>query len=538
LNSSVYVTIVEASDHLGGRIRGYKYQGIEIDVGAEFIHGPGTALTDLVEDLYGVSSPTAEKGQSSHKFDKNQDFSDLYEPIFTVSHADGGPDPEPTVHGKVGMYYIDGSLRPYDDPYAIELRTALDNIFYPNQSIAEDDICDEIYNGLEPFSDLPSIGDALDKADLSPSARQLAISSYGNTAANTDLYSLSLPIMQQFESYWCKCTISGDYRFSSHSGITMSSVLEGLLTKIRQQASRCELRCQWKAQSIRQHINDSTIIHAAGIRPVKVTSDTNDMLHADAVVVTISPPLLQELDMELSDKKKQALSLVGFSRVVKVILIFSATEPPWPRNLNGIICADGLPIPEIWFSEKSVGSVSSASDQTRLEPDLTNGINSVFHIAVGYLTSRMADNFISSLQSQSCSFNNQLNGDKIVGESFSLEKGNSPQSSAARIFVHQLSKVFNLPEETLRASCKDCILHDWKIDEPFVRGGYMYGKSGMTVQHLFDLAEPQDKIFFAGEATNTNACCTVQAAMETGLRASKEVSEHLLSIERAAFNRT
>jgi monoamine oxidase len=55
----------------------------------------------------------------------------------------------------------------------------------------------------------------------------------------------------------------------------------------------------------------------------------------------------------------------------------------------------------------------------------------------------------------------------------------------------------------------------------------MYPKVGMTRDHLCDLAEPWGGIFFAGEATNTNACCTVQAAMETGVRAANQVRNYL-----------
>jgi hypothetical protein len=34
---------------------------------------------------------------------------------------------------------------------------------------------------------------------------------------------------------------------------------------------------------------------------------------------------------------------------MKVILKFQ--ERPWPAGLRGLICADGLPIPELWFRD-------------------------------------------------------------------------------------------------------------------------------------------------------------------------------------------
>merc|ERR1712137_338945 len=43
------------------------------------------------------------------------------------------------------------------------------------------------------------------------------------------------------------------------------------------------------------------------------------------------------------------------------------------------------------------------------------------------------------------------------------------------------------------------------------------------MDHLRAMATPEGRIHFCGEATNTNACGTIQAAMETGVRAAKEV---------------
>ena len=524
LNPSIRVTIVEASDHPGGRIRGQRCHGTEIDIGAEFIHGPGTVLTDLVEELYkeSTSKGPTDGMKSLPTFDKKHFSSELYEPVFVVSHADGGPDEEVTVNGKYGMYYIDGLLRPSDDPAALELRNALDELFYPEESHADIDD-NNVYSYTSLQDETMSIGKALDRANLSIAARKLVIPSYGNTAANADVYSLSLPIMKQFENYWFKCTTPGDFRFSSSSGITMASLLEKLVLKLNEQRESCEFLYNWKCRSIRQEDDTSSLHHNRKGKPVKINSYTDDTLFADAVVVTVSPPMLQELDMELSHKKKVALSLVGFPRVVKVILIFSSPEPPWPKNLNGVICADGLPIPEIWFTEKCV----------YLEPDPTQSVNESIviatdrlYLAVGYLTSQIADDFIVKVHDEAGPLDSRGIGDEVNGK-FYLTNKVSRHAAAARLFIQQLALVLNISEIDLKESCIDCILYDWKLDEPTVQGGYMYGKKGMTTQHLHDIAEPLNDIFFAGEATNTNACCTVQAAMETGIRAAKEVLEHL-----------
>ena len=162
IDPNIRVTIVEASDHPGGRIRGQRCHGIDVDIGAEFIHGPGTVLTDLIEDLYGGSAQI-DGTQTTPIFDKNNFSPEIYEPIFVVSHADGGPDTELTVDGKYGMYYMDGSLRPFDDPSALELRAALDDLFYPEESDVDNN--ERQTSCIAPLQDdETSIGEALDRA--------------------------------------------------------------------------------------------------------------------------------------------------------------------------------------------------------------------------------------------------------------------------------------------------------------------------------------------------------------------------------------
>ena len=91
-----------------------------------------------------------------------------------------------------------------------------------------------------------------------------------------------------------------------------------------------------------------------------------------------------------------------------------------------------------------------------------------------------------------------------------------------------------------------CAFFDWKEHAPFIKGAYSSPTintgwyvdpsrnnknsttSGIrTMRH--DLAEPVgDYIFFAGEHTSTKNNSCVQSALETGIRASKEVLTKLL----------
>ena len=68
------------------------------------------------------------------------------------------------------------------------------------------------------------------------------------------------------------------------------------------------------------------------------------------------------------------------------------------------------------------------------------------------------------------------------------------------------------------------IIQDWSL-EPFIKGGSAYLKAGGTNQDRVALATPiNDKLFFAGEATDVNGeFGTINGALLSGERAAKEV---------------
>ena len=68
------------------------------------------------------------------------------------------------------------------------------------------------------------------------------------------------------------------------------------------------------------------------------------------------------------------------------------------------------------------------------------------------------------------------------------------------------------------------IIQDWSL-EPFIKGGSAYLKAGGTNQDRVNLGAPiNDKLFFAGEATDVNGeFGTINGALLSGERAAKEV---------------
>lgn len=477
----ITVTIVEASDVAGGRIRADTnfVPGHVFDLGAEFVHGRGTLLTELITELR-ANGTWKVAGK-----DENDD-DDFYEEIFITSHADGGPDETPTQTGKYGMYYVGGKLLMYDDPSLHELHAAVEEILEETVTDPNRSFQDALENRQPP---------------LSPELYALAVASYGNTAACGNLRDLSLSMIIAFEKHWEENEIEGDYRLPSKIG--MQGVVQALLDMLLV-SSDLELKLAWQVDQIVQ--ND---------HGVEILSVTGEVIHADACVITVPPPVLATMKVDLSPAKQQALSFIGFERVMKVCAKFSSR--PWPEHLQSMVCADGEPIPEIWFREFATTTTPSSNDDD--DVNNTNNNSSIddsqaVHVAVGYLTAQAADAFLQSIATQD---------DKKKNNMLQLEQ-------ATTVLLLQLSRVLDVPVAQLEQSHTESLMYDWNDCRyaGTIQGGYVYPKKGSTCATWQALAEPDGRLFWAGEATNTNACCTVQAAMETGKRAAQQVRDFFI----------
>lgn len=418
----VRVTLVECNSEIGGRIKGVTdlVEGHVIELGAEFFHGQGTVLTDLVEKY----TPRW-----------NLDGEPLYEDIFITSYADGGPSPTPTCDGKYGMYYCGGELLSYNDERLHPLERTLGTM---------DDF---------PCTETTSVQDVL--VDLPRHLQEMAVAGYGNTAGNTNLQTTSLQMMLAFEEHWEETEDEGDAWLNSK--ISMSGVVQELYSDLNK-LEDLEIKLNWTVNHV-EILKDGR---------VSLVSSNGETLHGDSVIVTIPPKFWSNI-LELPPEKEIARNLVGGEKVIKVILKFR--ELPWPVGLQGLICADSLPIPEMWFRDFGES-----------------------HIAVCFLNSGFAESFLALCQ-----------GDT---------------DEATKIALHQLSTVLSIPLQNLEAKFVETRMHVWDV-------GYMFPKLGLTPTHMEEMAKPLGNIYFAGEGTHTKACCTVQAAMETGMRAAQQIRDDL-----------
>lgn len=423
------ITIVEACSEVGGRVMGVRdlVGGHVVEMGAEFFHGQGTVLTDLVDQY-------APRWTHLLQQPRGQPQLPLYEDIFITSYADGGPSSEPTKDGKYGMFYCAGELMNFDDERLRPLERLLGTMH-------------EL-----PCTETTSIQDVL--VDLPVHLQEMAVAGYGNTAGNTKLENTSLQMMLAFEEHWEETEDEGDAWLNSK--ISMSGVVQELYIDL-QQHSNLQVKLNWKASKVEAAEDGIRIVSTDGV-----------IVHGDSVIVTMPPKYWSDI-LELPQEKEIAKSFVGGETVMKLILKFR--ERPWPKGLQGLICADALPIPELWFRDFEES-----------------------HVAVCFLNSGFAKGMLE------------------------LCKGD--QAEATKIVLNQLSTVLSLPLSELELKYVETRMHVWDV-------GYMFPKVGLTPEYMEEMAKPHGNIYFAGEGTHTKACCTVQAAMETGIRAAQQILAHL-----------
>jgi monoamine oxidase len=88
--------------------------------------------------------------------------------------------------------------------------------------------------------------------------------------------------------------------------------------------------------------------------------------------------------------------------------------------------------------------------------------------------------------------------------------------------LDSMSRAWNVPRRRIDALLAGTFTHDWQSD-PWSRGAYSYAGVGGSNAHAA-LAKPVKKtLFFAGEATSGDQTGTVAGAIDSGLRAAKEL---------------
>lgn len=203
---------------------------------------------------------------------------------------------------------------------------------------------------------------------------------------------------------------------------------------------------------------------------VQIQTETNTTYTAKQVVITLPLALLQvnavEFEPKLPDAKLNAINGIGAGHITKLILKFD--QPFWAREIES--CLTILDT-QLWWR--------SGWERSNEAPVLT-------------------------------AFTGAVGADKL---------GVLGRQGAIRAGLHDLEQMFGI---RLVDRLVDALFVDWQAD-PYARMAYSYvpvnGK-GLRTQ----LAQPVDQVlFFAGEATHTTRAATVHGALESGIRAAREI---------------
>ncbi|CAI5742242.1 unnamed protein product [Peronospora destructor] len=262
------VLVVEASDHVGGRVMNSTsfVPGMSIELGAELMHGANTTLTRLAEELnIGLRE------------------------IFTWAQGDGGPT-EPAPDGGIGYYYIGDQKRmlKYDNK---------DEEFVKfNLSVAA--LSD--FENIEQIPPDKSMRDYFSEVGLSPSMMKLCEAGYANTAGGP-LGEISLRATCRYEKQWIEQEDEGDYRVVPSFMRFVEYFAEGVTTRLN-----------WPVASVDYSQSDRIL----------VTSTSGKQLSCSTLVVTVSTAVFSKIVYvpALPEKKTTAVNSFDMRRTGKVLL--------------------------------------------------------------------------------------------------------------------------------------------------------------------------------------------------------------------------
>jgi len=482
--TDIDIIIVESSDYIGGRIKtssSFIGNGHKIELGAELIHGNNTRLSRFIEE------------QGLHLHNNTSSL----EPYFITAQGDGGPDDQPTKNGMYGAYYLgkEDKILPFDstDPDFEHLNETFwrmcavdEETFREENKITSEQSrkSQKNKNTSSMYQEFPddeqkSLHDYLQSKNISDRMKGLTIAGYANTVGCTDLKRISFAAVKAHERYWETNEESGDFHL--HSKISMGGIVDSFVRLLKHKVS---ILLNWKVVSIDYSFNRKDIL---------LRSHNGQQINADACIISVPVSIINDEVIEfqppLPRQKIESFKMVGMERAMKIILKFN--KKLWPEKLQSIVCSD-CEIPEIWFREFRL------SDSDNKKPANFNSKNQSTFVAVCFLTSKYADEL--------------------------AKHGNQKAVSIAK---EQLCKVFRISSEDMNKSYITYTIFDWK-EHDGIRGGYGYPKVGIQRKHYLCMAENVDeKMFFCGESTHLGAGMTIQAAMDTGVRAAEEVLKKL-----------
>mmetsp|Transcript_17436 Transcript_17436/g.15719 ORF Transcript_17436/g.15719 Transcript_17436/m.15719 type:complete len:582 (-) Transcript_17436:129-1874(-) len=539
------ILVVEANSYVGGRILQDEsfVQGVKLELGAEILHGSDTNLT---------------------KFAKEQN--EPIQEIFCWAHGDGGPAKNPVNKG-YGLYYISATksssqtdkpsrLLRFDDssdPDFTRTNDIIWNISENDEVVGKRFRSNSMSSNGDLVSDNISILDFLiAKGVTNEDMLAMVDAGFSNTLCTSNMNLSYKQCKKWFKTWDSESPEAEDYKFTNSYSVFVDYLKNKInikvdfpIQKIQYGSSQDILVDQitsnpsldnesLESQPTTCSVEDSTI--GGDNKLIRLIGADKSSLLTKTVVVTASPYVLSNkilvFEPELTKDKIEALQCLEINIAMKIYVKFSSKC--WPKDLQGMIMSGSeCLIPEVWFrdvSDKVAGhnrqidsefnSEVDSKSNSELDSSLGGAFESATCYATGFATSKYAEELL------------RLGSDEKIIDCLldQLEKVFSllePKHMAADLTESEIELPQQLPKP------RDVFLggkiqHWSPSTSPYIGGGYCSPLAGKSTNYPEILAAPlSDNIFFAGEATNTNAGGTVHSAYDTGLRAASEVANYL-----------
>jgi lysine-specific histone demethylase 1B len=220
------------------------------------------------------------------------------------------------------------------------------------------------------------------------------------------------------------------------------------------------------ANQVKDHILLNTIVSKIDYSQstIQITDSNNNSYFADKVIITVAIPILKSADIQfipaLPNEKVTAFSKIGMDAGMKVFLKFS--NKFFDQNIiGGSICAA--------YADDSIGKAQN-------------------------------DNVLLAF---------------IMGEQAEYLTSLGSDTSITTALLQELDTMYNGQATTSFIASH---VQNWTTN-PFVKGAYSYSTIGMGDARNIAAQPINKKLYFAGEAMNTNGHHqTVHGAVETGYR--------------------
>jgi len=229
---------------------------------------------------------------------------------------------------------------------------------------------------------------------------------------------------------------------------------------------------------------------------IVITDKGGTQIEADKVIVTTSLGVLKTGGVTFSPglpaDKTSSMSKIGFDHSIRIVIDFKRNF--WGEDTGFI-----------WGGTEGPSYLNIGVDRSEFYRTLSVTING------------------PKAQQLSAQGENMI--DTILAELDAIYNG-----QASLYIRKELIKDPNDPEGTLIEGDRVWFLADWGKDE-FFKGGYSYLKPGATVDDRANLAAPiNDKLFFAGEATDVKGDAgTINGALNSALRVTEELVTSITS---------